>query len=87
MLGGTLALSALLWLGIATWILPLQGIILQASDLTLFPSPAAPKVSEKPLPSGLRVKVLAYEEEGEWLKVQDPSGQVGFVPFSVIKVI
>jgi hypothetical protein len=86
-LGGAIALSALVWMGISTWILPLQGILLEGVDMTLFPSLAAPKVSETPLPAGLRVKVLDYEEEGEWLKVQDPSGQVGFVPFSVIKVI
>ncbi|MCB1114597.1 MAG: hypothetical protein KDK62_07565 [Chlamydiia bacterium] len=81
------SILVLVWLGVQIWFLPAHGIIMSESDLTQLPTPFSPKVSEAPLLPGLKVKVLSYEEEGTWLKIQDPSGKIGFVPFNVIKVI
>lgn len=84
---GLFSLLTLLWIAFNTWFMPAEGIIMTPSDMTQLPTVFSPKVSSSPLKPGLKVEVLSYEEEGEWLKIRDETGKIGFVPFNAIKVI
>ena len=74
-------------IAISLWILPLHAIVLHSTSLVQAPAQNAPLVASDPLVPGLKIEVLDIEAEGTWLKVKDPKGNIGFVPFETLRVL
>lgn len=65
----------------------IEGVIVQPAALYRDAGEQYAKVSKQPVLPGSKVRVLNVVEEGTWLKVLTPTGEVGYVPNSVIRLI
>jgi tetratricopeptide (TPR) repeat protein len=65
----------------------LQGILVDSASLHRDAGEQYAKVSEKPILAGNKVVVLDTKEHGEWLKVQTPDGELGFIQKNAIRII
>lgn len=77
----------LLSIGYTRYISPLEGVLVQSTDLYRDAGLQYAKVSEKPLFSGSKVEVLDIWPNGKWLKIITPEGEVGYVPNTAIRLI
>lgn len=75
----SLTLLTLALLGYRHYFIPLEGILIQASNLN--------PTSEKPLPAGTKVQVLAETKEGTSLEIRTEKGDIGYVPQESIRLI
>lgn len=66
---------------------PIEGVIIQPAAFYRDAGEQYAKVSKQPVLPGNKVRVLNAVEEGTWLKVVSASGEVGYVPNSVIRLI
>lgn len=84
---GLVAAFSLLGTFYSLWITPLEGVLLRSTYLYQSPSKQSAQVSLEPLPSGLKIEVLGFEEEGKWLKVKDKESNIGYIFYDSLKVI
>ena len=84
---GGIAFLLFLNLMYVQYVEPLQGILVDSASLHRDAGEQYAKVSEKPLSSGIKIEVLDTKEHGEWLKIQTPDGQIGFVQKNAIRII
>lgn len=80
---------ALLFLGLlyTKFLAPVEGVLIHSSALYRDAGEQYAKVSEQPVLSGNKVKVLEVLQEGQWLKVLTPTGELGYVPSTTIRII
>lgn len=66
---------------------PIEAIMVKSSDLYRDSGFQFAKVQEDPVLSGRKVEVLDVTEQGEWLKIRLPNGNLGYVPQEAIRII
>jgi tetratricopeptide (TPR) repeat protein len=71
----------------AIYFTPIEGIIVESTLLYRASGENYPPVSSMPVLAGNKLKVVALEKEGHWLKVISPNGQPGFVPARSMRLI
>lgn len=59
---------------------PLEGILLKTTTLYREPNQNHPLHSIEPLLEGSKVEILQMSSDGKWLKVQNSSGLIGYIP-------
>ncbi|MBA3722240.1 MAG: SH3 domain-containing protein [Parachlamydiaceae bacterium] len=66
---------------------PLEGIIVNPTGLFQATDMNQPQITATPLVKGIKVKIIETQKEGNWLKILNPEGTVGFVPAGVVEII
>jgi len=66
---------------------PLQGVLVQSTDLYRDAGTEYAKVGKSPLSAGLEVEVIETVPNGKWLKIIGPQGDPGFVSSEVIRIL
>jgi tetratricopeptide (TPR) repeat protein len=66
---------------------PVEGVLISSTGLYREAGSQELVFSDRVLIRGTKVKVLEIQENGKWLKIKTPDGQLGFVPFEVIRII
>ena len=69
------------------YLAPIQAVIIRGSTLSRDAGEQYAKVSNQPISSGSTVMVLDVVHDGQWLKILSPSGELGYVPYTVIRII
>lgn len=82
-----LLLLVLLSLGYSRFLMPIEGVIVKSAALYRDAGEQYAKVSDQPIVAGTKTQILDVQENGLWLKVLTPSGEVGYLPNSVIRLI
>lgn len=80
-------LAILLSVGYTRYFSPIEGVVVNSTALYKDAGEQYAKASDQPILGGVKVRVLDILPEGKWLKIYTPSGEVGYVPFTVIRVI
>lgn len=71
----------------ARFMAPVEGVLVKSTSLYRDAGEQYAKVSDQPVLSGNKVQVLEVLQNGEWLKVLSPTGELGYVPVSAIRII
>lgn len=66
---------------------PLEGILIQTTGLYREPDLNQTQVSHELNLAGSKVQILQMTQEGEWLKIKNASGVVGYLPITRVKLI
>jgi hypothetical protein len=82
-----LLVLAVLGLLYTRYLTPLDAIVIRSSYMTRAPSFKSSPVMNKPLMSGLKVEVLEVLEGGAWLKVRDSKNNIGYIPYSSLRLL
>lgn len=82
-----LTLVMLITLTYSFYLAPVEGVIVQSTGLYRDAGYQYAKVEEKPILSGLKVRVIDVLDDGKWLKVTTPEGSLGYVPDEAIRII
>lgn len=69
------------------YFLPLEGVIVSSTGFYREPDINQPQLTNDPLLAGSKVEVLLTTPKGDWLKITDSSGLVGYVPAMSIRII
>jgi tetratricopeptide (TPR) repeat protein len=69
------------------YVTPLEGVLIRGASLHRDAGEQYALVSEEPLLSGTKVDVLNVSNQGQWLKIETPDGNLGFIPKDSIRVI
>lgn len=77
----------LLNLGYVYYFSPIEGVVMQSSLLYRDAGKQYAPVNETPAPSGEKVTVLEVSGDHQWLKVETPSGIVGYLPAKSLRLI
>lgn len=77
----------LISLSYSYYLAPLEGVIVRSTLLYRDAGTQYAPVSEDPAPSGQKIRILDTLYNGRWLKVQTPTGTVGFVPSETLRLI
>lgn len=78
---------SLLVLAYSVWFLPVEAIVLKASYLYQTPSKESIKVSKNPLPSGIKITVIDFSDDGMWLKVKDQESNIGYTFYDSLRLL
>jgi len=84
----SLALMALmlLSLGYTRYFSPIQAVVVHSVDLRRDAGEHYAKVGKQPVAAGTNVEVLSESNDGKWLKVLAPSGEMGYAPQSDVRI-
>lgn len=84
-----LVLAAMLSLTLAytRYFAPLEGVLVQGSDLYRDAGRQYAKVGEEPLPAGSEVELLGSDPSGKWFKILTPQGAIGYVPQEALRAV
>lgn len=66
---------------------PIEGVIVESTPLYRDAGKQYATASELPILSGNKIRVLVILENGQWLKVMAPNGDLGYVPHTAIRII
>lgn len=77
----------LLSLGYTAYLAPIEAVLVKSTLLYRDAGEQYAKVSDQPVLSGNKVQVLDVLQQGKWLKILTPAGELGFVPYTAIRVI
>lgn len=80
-------LLLLITLLISSYFSPIEGLLVNPTGLYREPGLEHSQITPVPLKAGLKIKILSTENNGEWLKISDPSGLVGYVPISTTRLL
>jgi hypothetical protein len=69
------------------YLTPLDGIIVSSTGFYREPDEQQPQLTNEPLLAGTKVQILQSSSTGDWLKISDSTGLVGYVPASQIRII
>lgn len=84
---GTLSIIMLMSLTFTYFLENPQAVIVEASYLYRGAGKQFATVGVEPLIAGSKVTVTQSEEEGSWLKVSTPTGEVGYLSHKAIRII
>lgn len=73
--------------GYTRYYAPIEGVVLRSAALYRDAGEEYAKVSGKPILSGSKVQVVDVVQDGKWLKVLSPTGEVGYLPVTSISII
>lgn len=74
-----ITLVFLLFIGGQYYLTPIQGVLAQAAILYKQPESQSDRVFLDPLPPGTVLQIIGESEQGEWIKVTNEKGVVGYV--------
>lgn len=77
----------LLSLGYTKYFSDIEGVVVKSTMLYRGAGLEYAVVMEQPVQSGTKVKVVEMLQDGQWLKVIPPNGQVGYIPNSDLRII
>lgn len=80
----TLALS---WIIFSALFSPKEGVLVQGVELKMDAGDQFAAVREEPLQAGLKVKILDFDKENEYYKIETSQNEIGFVPKITLRVI
>jgi tetratricopeptide (TPR) repeat protein len=83
----SLTLYGFLNLIISLYIAPIYAILITSTSLYRAPDFEEPQLSTLPILAGNKVEVIESVQNGNWLKVIDHQGQVGYLPHQTIRLI
>jgi hypothetical protein len=66
---------------------PLEGILVTPTGFYRSPDWGQPQLTNYPLLAGSKVRVLQVVSEGNWLKITNSTGLVGYIPTSTLRII
>jgi len=69
------------------FISPVEGVIINPTQLYRDAGEQYAKAMEKPIISGEKVRVLDSIQDGLWLKVVTSEGQIGYIPVTALRII
>ncbi len=69
------------------YFIPIEGIIITSTGLYRNADQSQPQLTNEPLFAGSKVQVLQITAEGNWLKIEDSAGLIGYVPATTIRLI
>lgn len=84
------AVLVLLFLGHVLFVYyftPIEGIVVKTTGLYREPNWHQPQITNQPLLAGSKVKVLQMTENEEWLKIENSSGLIGYIPTVRLRAI
>jgi tetratricopeptide (TPR) repeat protein len=84
---GFIALIFLMSVGYSRYLEPIQAILVNSTSLYRDAGMQYAKVIPKPQPAGMKVEILDTRDEGHWVKISTPEGNVGYVPVDSIQAI
>lgn len=71
----------------SSYFTPLDGIIVSSTGFYREPDDLQPQLTNEPLLAGTKVQILQSSSQGDWLKIADSTGLVGYVPAARIRII
>jgi hypothetical protein len=66
---------------------PIEAVFIRSTILHRTPQEDAKKVGTVPILAGSKAKVLEQDQEGKWLKLVTPDKQLGYAPYTAIRII
>lgn len=66
---------------------PIEGIVIASSGFYRAPDKNEPQLTAHPLLAGTKVTVLQMTSKGEWVKITNSDGLVGYIPSMSLKLI
>jgi tetratricopeptide (TPR) repeat protein len=66
---------------------PLEGILVTSTGLYRGPSANQPQLTNYPLSAGSKVLVLEMTSEGNWAKIANTAGIIGYIPTTSLRLI
>lgn len=66
---------------------PIEGVLIHTTALYRDAGEQYAKVTDQPVLQGMKVRVLDVLHEGRWLKIYTPSGEIGYVPYTTIRIV
>lgn len=66
---------------------PLEGILIAPTGFYQAPGKNQPQLTSLPLLAGSKVNVLQLSADGEWLRITNDAGLIGYVPASALRLI
>jgi tetratricopeptide (TPR) repeat protein len=66
---------------------PLEGILVKTAGLYRAPDWNQPQLTNEPLLAGSKVQVLQTTSDGNWLKIENPQGTIGYLPTLTLRLI
>lgn len=82
-----LTLILLLSLIVTRYFMPLYGVVITSTPLYRDAGYQYAPVTETPLFSGSKIKVLQVDPKGEWFKVSPPDGKEGYLPGEALRLV
>ncbi|NGX41910.1 MAG: hypothetical protein K940chlam7_00184 [Chlamydiae bacterium] len=82
-----LASVMLLSLGYSHYLAAVEGVLVKSTALYRDAGLQYAKVTKEPILSGNKVEILDVLDEGKWLKIETPEGDLGYVPQEAIRII
>lgn len=80
-------LFLLISVGYTRYLAPIEGVLVRSTTLNRDAGEQFAKVSDQPTLAGNKVQVLEVLQDGQWLKILTPTGELGYVPNSAIRII
>ena len=66
---------------------PLEGILIKSTGFYRAPHENQSQLTNQPLLAGSKVQILQVTQNGEWLKIKDSEGVVGYIPLASLRSI
>jgi tetratricopeptide (TPR) repeat protein len=66
---------------------PLEGILVNSTGFYRVPDWNQPQLTNLPLLAGSKVQVIQITSDGNWLKISDSTGLVGYIPTNSLRII
>lgn len=69
------------------YFMPVEGVLISSSGFYREPGENQSQIALLPLSGGTRVRILETSPDGEWVKVADRNGLIGYIPSVRLRVI
>jgi tetratricopeptide (TPR) repeat protein len=79
--------TLLLSVGYTRYFSPIEGVLVHSTALYKDAGEQYAKVDDQPILKGVKVRVLDVLQQGKWLKVYTTSGEIGYIPYTTIRII
>lgn len=66
---------------------PIEGVLIQSTNLYRGAGEQYAPVSEQPTLSGNKLTIVEVLSDGKWLKVITPLGELGYIPYAAVRII
>jgi tetratricopeptide (TPR) repeat protein len=84
---GAVAATMLLSLTFTYFVENPNGVIVKATNIYRGASEQFAPITDEPIKPGTKITVTQIEQNGEWLKISTPDGEVGFIPSASLLLI
>ena len=80
-------IAFLLSVGYTRYFSPIEGVLIHSTALYKDAGEQYAKVDAQPILKGVKVRVLEILHQGKWLKIYTSSGEIGYLPYTTIRII